>query len=53
MQEIWKDIIGYEGKYQISNFGNVKSLKSFDLNGKPIILKTHYARGFICKFIPK
>ena len=26
MQEIWKDIVGYEGFYQISNFGNVKSL---------------------------
>lgn len=26
MQEIWKDIEGYEGKYQISNFGRVKSL---------------------------
>src|SRR5574344_1056696 len=25
MQEIYKDIIGYEGLYQISNFGNVKS----------------------------
>ena len=25
--EIWKDIIGYEGLYQISNFGRVKSLK--------------------------
>lgn len=25
--EIWKDIIGYEGIYQISNKGNVKSLK--------------------------
>ena len=25
--EIYKDIIGYEGLYQISNFGNVKSLK--------------------------
>ncbi len=24
--EIWKDIIGYEGIYQISNLGNVKSL---------------------------
>src|SRR5574344_251986 len=24
--EIWKDIIGYEGYYQISNMGNVKSL---------------------------
>lgn len=26
MIEIWKDINGYEGFYQISNFGNVKSL---------------------------
>lgn len=26
MKEIWKDIKGYEGYYQISNFGNVKSL---------------------------
>ena len=26
MQEIWKDIEGYEGLYQISNYGNVKSL---------------------------
>lgn len=25
MQEIWKDIIGYDGVYQISNLGNVKS----------------------------
>lgn len=26
MEEIWKDIKGYEGLYQISNLGNVKSL---------------------------
>lgn len=26
MEEIWKDIDGYEGVYQISNLGNVKSL---------------------------
>lgn len=24
--EIWKDIAGYEGYYQVSNYGNVKSL---------------------------
>ena len=27
MEEIWKDIAGYEGLYQVSNFGNVRSLK--------------------------
>lgn len=26
MSEIWKDVIGYEGYYQISNLGNVRSL---------------------------
>lgn len=26
MKEIWKDIPNYEGYYQVSNFGNVKSL---------------------------
>lgn len=27
MNEIWKDIVGYENLYQISNLGRVKSLK--------------------------
>lgn len=27
MKEIWKDIIDFEGYYQISNYGRVKSLK--------------------------
>ena len=26
-KEIWKDVVGYEGLYQVSNLGNVKSLK--------------------------
>lgn len=29
MKEEWKDIQGYEGLYQISNLGRVKSLKRF------------------------
>ncbi len=27
MKEIWKDIEGYEGYYQVSNLGRVKSLE--------------------------
>ena len=27
MNEIWKDIAGYEGLYQVSNLGNVRSLR--------------------------
>ena len=34
MIEEWKDIIGYEGLYQISNLGNVKSLKREYICGK-------------------
>ena len=33
MKEIWKDIIGYEGMYQVSNLGNVKSLDRIIWNG--------------------
>lgn len=33
VQEIWKDVIGYEGIYQISNFGRLKSFKK-DKNGR-------------------
>lgn len=29
MEEIWKDIVGYEGLYQVSNFGRVKSLDRY------------------------
>lgn len=40
--EIWKDIIGYEGLYQISNLGSVKSLERYRAykNGKPRHMKS-------------
>jgi hypothetical protein len=34
MQEIWKDVVNYEGYYQISNFGVVKSLKRYRVGNK-------------------
>lgn len=39
--EIWKDIKGYEGLYQISNYGRVKSLK------KNIIMKPFNNNGYL------
>ena len=33
-KEEWRDIAGYEGKYQISSFGRVKSLPRFIKSGK-------------------
>lgn len=45
MKEIWKDIKGFEGLYQVSNLGNVKSLNRdiMDKNGK-IIYKNYYIK---------
>ena len=34
MVEIWKDIKGYEGLYQVSNIGRVRSLKRNNTDGK-------------------
>ncbi len=40
MDEIWKDVNGYEGLYQVSNYGRIKSIKYTNHKGKkPIILK--------------
>ena len=37
MKEIWRDIIGYEGLYQVSNMGKVKSL-NYRRTGKERLL---------------
>ena len=40
-KEIWKDIVGYETKYQVSNFGRVRSLDRYPLfkDGRKRLLK--------------
>ena len=54
MEEIWKDIKGYEGLYQVSNLGRIKSLSrtitKVDGNTqtfKERILKPNYKRGYV------
>ena len=42
MQEVWKDVVGYEGYYQVSNLGKVKSLSVFNRELKPYINKDGY-----------
>lgn len=32
MEEIWKDIVGYENWYQVSNKGNVRALHFYGKN---------------------
>ena len=53
-EEIWKDITDYEGLYQISSLGRVKSLErvttkgnGFDYNVKEIIMVTSKRNGYL------
>ena len=46
MREEWKDIEGYEGMYQVSNLGNVKSL-NYRRTGKERILKGRDVKGYL------
>src|SRR6478735_358058 len=47
--EEWRPIQGYEGKYEISNFGRIKSLNRKDERGKShptIILKSFFSHEY-------
>ena len=44
-KEIWKDIVGYDGDYQVSNQGRVRSLKFGKI--RMLKLSTNY-RGYFC-----
>jgi len=43
-EEIWRDVKGYEGRYQVSDFGRVRSL-SYRNSGRSVILKSKPSRG--------
>lgn len=48
MKEIWKDIKGYEGIYQVSSLGRVRSLDRIDSNNHPlkgVILKPYISNS--------
>ena len=56
MEEIWKDIKGYEGLYKVSNLGKIKSLKRNinkrkcdEIIKKPSILPKGYLQMALCK----
>ena len=44
--EIWKDVIGYEGLYQVSNLGNVRGLDR-KVNGKYGNIANRYGRVLV------
>lgn len=43
MNEIWKDVVGYEGLYMVSSLGQVKSLFRYKKVLKPNITRNGYA----------
>lgn len=51
MEEIWKDVVGYEGLYQVSNLGRIKSLIRYTLNykcNKEKILNNRISKSGYC-----
>lgn len=48
MEEVWKDIEGYEGLYQVSNTGLVRSfIRKSELQAPWHLIKPHIARGYV------
>ena len=50
MKKIWKDIKGYEGHYQVSNFGKVKSIK---FRKNRILKNLKHTNGYFIVFLCK
>lgn len=49
MEEIWKEVKGFEGLYEVSNYGNVKSLR-MNRNLVPILKTTGYLQVGLAKY---
>ena len=50
MQEVWKPIYGYEGIYEVSNFGNVRSVDRIDFAGRHLkgkLFSTKAKEGYV------
>lgn len=48
MDEVWKDVVGYEGLYQVSNLGQVRSV----MLGR-VLRATPDERGSLSSFTTK
>ena len=51
MKEVWKDVIGFEEAYQVSNFGRIKRKKRTDSNNRThkerIMSPSMYSNGYM------
>lgn len=53
MEEIWKDIVGFEGLYQVSNLGNVKRLFSKRVLQERLIGRNIDRYGYVKRVLSK
>ena len=60
MEEVWKEVPGYEGLYQVSNLGRVKSLSRIVKKSDGVtqrrserIVKKHYNTAYGFKWYAK
>lgn len=51
--EIWRDVVGYEGIYQVSNMGRVKSLGNNKTRKDKILRQTKFKNGYLYVFLCK
>ncbi len=48
MSEVWKDVVGYEGRYQVSNLGRVASIGRYGIPEYRKILTSNWnSHGYI------
>lgn len=52
MEEIWKDITNYEGLYQVSNLGRVKSLPRNTTKGR-LLSPNSNGKGYLTVYLSK
>ena len=46
MKEIWKDVVGYEGRYKVSDKGRVKSIKRKYRKNDLILTQMNHSDGY-------
>lgn len=53
MEEIWRDIDGYEGLYKVSNLGNIKSLNYRRTGKEKILIHNKSGGGYMYVYLSK
>lgn len=51
--EIWRPAAGYEGRYEVSNYGRVRSLTHWHGAKEPHIISQHIGCGYPCVYLLK